>query len=134
MTPEPEYRLLVDGEIVAATDDVHMASCSAWRIAGRQAGFAFNETTGNPVRRRIWADIEYLMVAPLGDAHDLHVPYMCRDRADVERHLGELLYSGGPVDDEQRESVRAQCNDLIEEGFIHFEGDPCIHLYRLKPE
>lgn len=70
---------------------------------------------------------KYLVVAMDDDGNGN--PHYCADEAAVEEVVTNLMFSD--PGDYEKETGKLHAADLIEEGFINFEGDPGIHLYRL---
>lgn len=61
-------------------------------------------------------------------------PFYCTDERDVRAKLAPLLFffnEKHPLSAEHEEQIDAQCAALIEDGFLNFEGDPGITLYKL---
>ncbi|MFM0630721.1 hypothetical protein [Paraburkholderia xenovorans] len=75
-------------------------------------------------------DAKFLLVA-MDDDHDAHLTY-CADEAAVEVALRGCLYSPrDDLDPDELNMVKINAELLIENGFLHFEGDPSIYLYRV---
>lgn len=63
-------------------------------------------------------------------------PFFCTDEKAVRAALAPLLFffnDEHPLDAEQEASIDAQLECLLEDGFLNFEGDPGITLYKLHP-
>jgi hypothetical protein len=71
---------------------------------------------------------QYLMVVMRDNG--TATPYECLDVADIAVKLAPNLYSKD-LDDAAKTDVETQTAILVEEGFLDFEGDPDIVLYRL---
>ena len=77
-------------------------------------------------------DPRFLMVAM--DDDGCGNPVFCIDEAAVRDALLPLMFflmPGETLDAEHQEQFDANVAALLEDGFLTFEGDPGIHLYRL---
>jgi hypothetical protein len=62
-------------------------------------------------------------------------PTFCRDEAAVRDALLPLLFfvpPGETLSEDHQEQFEANLAVLLEDGFLNFEGDPGITLYRLR--
>jgi len=61
-------------------------------------------------------------------------PVFCKDEAAVSAALLPLMFflqDGETLDADHAEQFKGNLESLLEDGFLNFEGDPSIHLYRL---
>lgn len=63
-------------------------------------------------------------------------PFFCEDEAAVSKALLPLMFflqEGETLDADHTEQFKGNLESLLEDGFLQFEGDPSIYLYRLHP-
>lgn len=61
-------------------------------------------------------------------------PEFCHDRAAVLEAVKRSCFSNPEsLDDDHLKQCEGMTDSLIEDGFITFEGDPPLHLYKLHP-
>jgi hypothetical protein len=70
------------------------------------------------------------LVITMDDDHKGH-PTFCPSEDAVRDVVRDAMFMPGELDADEQECVRQNAATLIEEGAIHFEGDPSIHLYRM---
>jgi hypothetical protein len=70
------------------------------------------------------------LVITMDDDHKGH-PTFCPNEDAVRDVVRDAMFMPGELDADEQECVRQNAATLIEEGAIHFEGDPSIHLYRM---
>jgi hypothetical protein len=129
-----------DGEPVALLRKLTLMARTSGGTAGPDAGLmaaceeaeAFLAAAPSAVAPQEQARFLFVAMDDNGFGH----PEFCRDEAAVRDAVGRSMffsYNPATMDADHLAQVQGTTDELIEDGFIRFEGDPGFTLYRLAP-